>query len=94
MISAIARPRLSSKVRLRLDHRTGCWLLLYPEVGLELNGTATEIVRLCTGEWTVDDIVLRLAQMYPNVSPCDLKGEIRHFLAGLAGRGLLQVCHD
>ena len=90
MTGAIARPRLSPKTRLRFDQRTGRDLLLYPETGLELNKTATEIVRLCTGEWTVDDIVLHLTRAYGDSSSVDIKRDVRNFLGILAGRGLLQ----
>ena len=81
---------LSPKVRLRFDRRTGRHLLLYPERGLELNDTATEIARLCTGEWTVDDMVEQLAQAYDDVSLIEIRREVCEFLEVLADRGLLQ----
>jgi pyrroloquinoline quinone biosynthesis protein D len=90
MTNATARPRLSPNVRLRLDRRTGGYLLLYPERGLELNGTASEIARLCTGEATVDAIVQYLARVYVDVSRDDIAREVYDFLTLLAGRGLLQ----
>ena len=89
MTGDIARPRLSPKVRLRFDRRTGCDLLLYPETGLVLNRTATEIARLCTGEWTVEDIVQRLAHMHRESSPVEITQHVRDFLMTLAGRGLV-----
>jgi hypothetical protein len=55
-----------------------------------LNKTATEIARLCTGEWTVDDIVQHLAQVYGDTSSGEIKRHVRNFLGALAGRGLLQ----
>jgi coenzyme PQQ biosynthesis protein PqqD len=85
------RPRLSPKVRLRVDRRTGRELLLYPEMGLELNRTATEIARLCTGEWTVDDIVRHVAHRRARVSPGDITRDVRQFLKTLADRGLLRT---
>ena len=85
-----ARPRLSPKVRLRVDRRTGRYLLLYPERGLELNETATEIARCCTGEWTVADMAQHLARVYVDVSPVDIARGVHDFLTALAGRGLLQ----
>jgi pyrroloquinoline quinone biosynthesis protein D len=88
--NATARPRLSPKVRLRLDRRAGHYLLLYPERGLELNETATEIARLCTGEWTVDDMAQHLARVYVDVSPVDIARDVHDFLTALASRGLLQ----
>lgn len=90
MTSATARPRLSPKVRLRFDRRTGRYLLLYPERGLELNTTGTEIVRRCTGEWTIDDIAQHLARIYLDVPPNDITRAVHDFLQTLAHRGLLQ----
>ena len=84
------RPRFSPKVRLRFDRRTGRHLLLYPEAGLELNNTATVIARLCTGEWTVDDMVEQLTQAYGDVSPDEIGREMCEFLDVLSHRGLLQ----
>ena len=85
-----ARPRLSPKVRLRFDRRTGRDLLLYPETGLDLNRTATEIARLCTGEWTVNDIAQHLARIHIETSQVDITRDVRDFLKTLADRGLLR----
>lgn len=85
-----ARPQLSPKVRLRFDRRTGRYLLLYPETGLELSRTATEVARLCTGEWTVDEISQHLAQIYTEISSVEIRRDVRDFLKTLTGRGLLQ----
>lgn len=84
------RPRLSPKVRLRFDRITGRHLLLYPEAGLELNDTATAIARLCTGEWTIDDMVDQLARIYDPASPIEIRRAVREFLSILANRGLLR----
>ena len=85
-----AKVRLSPKVRLRFDRRTGRDMLLYPERGLELNKTAMEIARLCTGDWTVDDIARDLAQIYVGVPSREIRRQVQDFLDALAGRGLLQ----
>ena len=90
MTSATARPQLSRKVRLRFDRRTGRYMLLYPETGLELNRTATEIACLCTGECTIDDIAQHLAQIHTEISPVEITRDVLDFLKTLAGRGLLQ----
>jgi coenzyme PQQ biosynthesis protein PqqD len=94
MTITTAKPRLSPKVRLRFDRRTGRDILLYPETGLDLNKSAMEIARLCTGEWTIDDIVHHLTQIYVDVPPSEITREVRKFLDTLAARGLLQVCHE
>jgi len=90
MTLTTVRPQLSPKVRLRFDRRTGRHLLLYPETGLELNNTATAIAHLCTGEWTIDDMVDHLTQTYDGVSPSGVRREVYEFLEVLAGRGLLE----
>ena len=73
------------------QRRTGRDLLLYPERGLELNRTAAEIARLCTGEWTVDDIAQHLAHVHIETSPADITRDVRDFLKTLADRGLLRT---
>ena len=90
MINSTVKPRLKTKVRQRFDRRTGRYLLLYPETGLELNNSAMEIARLCTGDYTVDDITGLIAMAYRDVSPIDIAREVQAFLHALAGRGLLQ----
>ncbi len=89
-MNATAKPRLSPKVRLRFDRKTGRHLLLYPEMGLELNGTATDIARLCTGERTIEEIGRHLAGIYAGAAPRDIERDVRDFVETLAGRGLLQ----
>jgi pyrroloquinoline quinone biosynthesis protein D len=90
MTGDIVRPQFNRKARLRFDWRTGHYLLLYPETGLELNRTATEIARLCTGEWTVDDIAQHLAHIHSEISPVEITRDVRGFLKTLAGRSLIQ----
>lgn len=90
MISTDARPRLAAKARVRFDRKSGRYLLLYPERGLELNPTASEIVRSCTGEHTVASIVDRLVEKYGDRPRAVVEGETLAFLATLAARGLLQ----
>jgi hypothetical protein len=63
---------------------------LYPETGLELSRTATEIARLCTGERTVDEIAQYLAHIHSEISLVEITRDVRDFLKTLAGRGLVQ----
>jgi len=63
---------------------------LYPETGLELSRTATEIARLCTGEWTVDEIAQYLAHIHSEVSLVEITRDVHGFLKTLAGRSLIQ----
>jgi coenzyme PQQ biosynthesis protein PqqD len=90
MIDAGARPRLAPKARLRQDRLTGRTLLLYPERGLALNDTATEILALCTGEATVAEIVEALVKKYGDEKRAAVTAEVDAFLQSLVDRNLLR----
>ena len=90
MIPGDARPRLAAKARIRFDRVSERYLLLYPERGLQLNPTAAEIVRLCTGEHTVAEILERLAGKYPGQPRAAIEREMGEFLAALVERGLVR----
>ena len=66
-------------------------MLLYPERGLVLNDTATNIIRMCTGEHTVDEIVDRLTAQYASQPRDVVERQVRDFLRSMAERGLV---HD
>ena len=91
MIPPSSKPALAGKARLRFDHATGGYLLLYPERGLALNPTAASILKLCNGELTVDGIVERLRVDYPDRVGAKLRQDVIEFLEEMARRGLLQV---
>ena len=84
------RPRLRPHARLRWDARAGRYLLLSPERGLLLNPTAAEIVKLCTGEHTVAEIVAHLQAACPAEPAEAIAGEVARFLARIAERGLIE----
>ena len=88
MIDAESRPRLASKARLRFDRKASRYMLLYPERGLVLNTTASDVLQLCTGERTVQEIIDELARRYGHEVP-DVEREVMSFLAAMADRGLL-----
>lgn len=83
-------PKLSRKVRLRPDRLTGQVMLLYPERGLLLNGTAADIAALCTGEHDVCEIVRMLTERYEGLPGGVIEEETHSFLEELARRGLLE----
>jgi coenzyme PQQ biosynthesis protein PqqD len=90
VISDDFRPRLAAKARLHYDRHSDKHMLLYPEKGLALNATATEIVKLCTGERTVRQIVIDLTARYDGAKNENLEREVFGFLEALATRGLLE----
>ena len=85
------RPRLARKARLRFDRKAERYMLLYPEKGLVLNDTATAVVKLCTGEHTVQDIIDALAATYQAQPREAIEREVLNFLAAMAERALLEV---
>jgi len=89
MIAPEVRPRLAAKARLRLDRKTNRYLLLYPEKGMQLNATAADIVQLCTGEHTVAEIIVRLAEKYAQPATV-IEREVHAFLEALSERALLE----
>ena len=86
-----AKPALASKARLRYDQISGKYLLLYPERGLALNGTAASILKLCDGALSVEGIVDRLRSEYADRPGPELQKDVLEFLDEMARRGLLQV---
>lgn len=89
MIDPEMRPALAAKARLRKDARSGQYLLLYPERGMELNRTGVEIVRLCDGQATVREIVDSLARRHASTPAAVIESEVLAFLGALQERALL-----
>ena len=90
-IGADARPRLAPGVRLRHDRLTGNFLLLRPEKGFELRGSALDIVRLCDGASTVDSIIDQLAQNHRDAPRPEIATDVTRLLDELLARHLIAV---
>jgi coenzyme PQQ biosynthesis protein PqqD len=90
MISLASKPRLAQRARLHYDRHEGRHMLLYPEKGLLLNDSALAILRLCSGELTVADIVARLLQRRGSTSAEALERDVVSFLNTLAERALIR----
>jgi coenzyme PQQ biosynthesis protein PqqD len=90
MIDRASRPRLAAKARLRTDGKSGRYMLLYPERGMELNGTGAAIVQLCTGMFSVDEIIDTLCERYTPTPRDTIEREVLSFLETLASRALLE----
>lgn len=90
-MDAEARPRLHSKVRLRVDKSDGTALLVYPERALRLNASAGAVVTLCDGSRRIVDVVAALAGRYPGAELCELERDVCSLLQRLAERGLVQL---
>jgi pyrroloquinoline quinone biosynthesis protein D len=84
------KPKLAPKTKLRLDPKSGKYILLYPEKGLLLNPTGAAILKLCDGQLSLTAIIATLAAEFQSDADL-LQREVLGFVQGLLERGLLQV---
>ena len=82
----MTRPRLVTGARLRYDDVREEHLLLIPEGVVKLNPTAAEVLELCDGERSVDDIVDALSARYDGA---DLRDDVQELIDAMAQKGLV-----
>jgi pyrroloquinoline quinone biosynthesis protein D len=82
----VTRPRLVTGARLRYDDVREEHLLLIPEGAVRLNPTAAEVLELCDGERSVDDIAGELAARYDGA---DLRDDVVELVDAMTQKGLL-----
>lgn len=80
------RPRLRRGVRLSFDKTRDTHVLLFPEGVLVPNATAAEVLKLCDGESTVEQITATLGERYAGVREQD----VVEVLDRLAGRRVVE----
>jgi pyrroloquinoline quinone biosynthesis protein D len=83
---ALERPKLATGVRLHHDRVREQDVLLFPEGALVLNETAVEVLELCDGVRSVDDIAAVLAERYEGA---DVRDDVVELLGGIGERGLV-----
>ena len=82
----MTRPRLATGARLRYDEVREEHLLLIPEGAVRLNPTAAEVLELCDGERSLDDIVGALSARYEGA---DVRGDVLELVDAMAQKGLV-----
>jgi pyrroloquinoline quinone biosynthesis protein D len=82
----MTRPRLATGARLHYDDVRSEHVLLIPEGVVRLNPTAAEVLDLCDGERTLDDIVGTLSARYDGA---DVSDDIRDLVDAMAQRGFV-----
>jgi pyrroloquinoline quinone biosynthesis protein D len=82
----VTRPRLVTGARLRYDDVREEHLLLIPEGAVRLNPTAAEVLELCDGERSLDDIVDALSARYDGA---DVRDDVVELVDALAQKGLV-----
>jgi pyrroloquinoline quinone biosynthesis protein D len=82
----VNRPRLVDGARLQFDDVRDEHLLLIPEGAVRLNATAAQVLELCDGERSVDDIATALSEKYGGA---DVSDDVRELLGGMEQKGLV-----
>ena len=82
----MTRPRLVNGARLQYDDVREEHLLLVPEGAVRLNATAAQVLELCDGRRSVDEIAATLSQRYAGAGVAD---DVRELLGGMGERGLV-----
>jgi pyrroloquinoline quinone biosynthesis protein D len=89
-VSPDARPHLPRGVRLVHNEAQGGFVLLAPERVFKPDAIALEILKRCTGEATVAEIVDDLARTY-QAPPERIATDVTQLLQGLADKKLLAL---
>ena len=82
----MTRPRLATGARLRYDEVREEHVLLIPEGVVRLNPTAAEVLELCDGERSLEEIAAALSARYAGA---DVTDDVRELLDALTQRGLV-----
>jgi pyrroloquinoline quinone biosynthesis protein D len=82
----VKRPRLVNGARLQYDDVREEHLLLIPEGAVRLNETAAQVLELCDGQRSLDDIAAALSLRY---SGADIADDVRELLGAMGERGLV-----
>ena len=84
----MTRPRLITGARLQYDDVREEHLLLIPEGAVRLNPTAAEVLELCDGERSLDDIAGALSARYDGA---DVRDDVRELVDAMAQQGLVVI---
>ena len=82
----MTRPRLVTGARLQYDDVREEHVLLVPEGVVRLNPTAAEVLELCDGERSLDEIVDTLSVRYDR---SDLRDDVEGLVDGMTQKGLV-----
>jgi pyrroloquinoline quinone biosynthesis protein D len=82
----VNRPRLADGTRLQYDDVRDEHLLLVPEGAVRLNETAAQVLELCDGDRSLDEIAAALSERYAGA---DVAPDVRELIGGMSERGLV-----
>lgn len=90
IVSATSKPALPRHVKLRHDPARNTWTILAPERVFTPDAIAADVLRLCDGARTVEDISAELRQRY-NAPKERIVADVTFMLQELADKGVVQV---
>jgi pyrroloquinoline quinone biosynthesis protein D len=82
----VTRPRLATGARLSYDDVREEHVLLIPEGAVRLNPTAAEVLGLCDGERSLDDIVGAVSARYDGA---EVRDDVLELIDAMAQKGLV-----
>jgi pyrroloquinoline quinone biosynthesis protein D len=82
----MTRPRLVTGARLTYDEVREEHLLLIPEGVVRLNPSAAQVLELCDGERSLDDIAGALSARYEGA---DVRDDVHELVDAMAQKGLV-----
>ena len=82
----MTRPRLVTGARLRYDEVREEHLLLIPEGAVRLNASAVEVLELCDGARSLDDVVAAVSSRYAGA---DVRDDVLALVDAMAQQGLV-----
>ncbi|MBA2683751.1 MAG: pyrroloquinoline quinone biosynthesis peptide chaperone PqqD [Gemmatimonadaceae bacterium] len=89
-LTSSSRPKLWKFARVQFDDARQRSVLQYPEGAVLLNDTAAEILALCDGERTIEEIAATLNQRYDADVLADVLADVQTYLSELADRELVR----
>lgn len=86
-----SHPRLPRGVRLVHNEAQGGWVLLAPERVFKADAIAVEILKRCTGEASIEQIVDDLAKAFAGAPRDRIHADVVKLIGGLADKKLLEL---
>lgn len=90
-IAPSVKPRLPRGVRLVHNEAQGGWILLAPERVFKADAIAHEILKRCTGEATLEQIVDELAKAFAGAPRERIHEDVVKLIGDLADKRLLEL---
>ena len=81
-------PRIANGYRFQWEQAQNCWVLLYPEGMITLNGSAGAVLNRVDSERTVADVIATLQEEFPEA---DLAADVIDFLEHARERGWIET---